>query len=129
MFAVLRINLICVKSVMSLVEFDDARRRKNMHRHSISISVAVAVLTTPATALTMSDSLAAWREGSAMDRIQLATRFGKSFVALNEGFTADYFLKCIDDVSTYGKAKDARIEDAMRECVAARLRQPGDGDE
>ncbi len=100
-----------------------------MHKHFFPILVAVATLATPATALTMSDSLTAWREGSAMDRIQLAVRFGKSFVSLNEGFTADYFLKCIDDVSIYGKAKDARIEDAMRECIAARLRQPGDADE
>lgn len=77
----------------------------------------------------MADSLGAWREGSAMDRMQLATRFGKSFVAVNESFTAGYFLKCIDDISGYSNAKEAKIEDAMRECVAARMRQPGADDD
>ncbi|GEO98553.1 hypothetical protein [Methylobacterium haplocladii] len=87
--------------------------------------VAVLILPIPARALTMSDPLTAWVNASAMDRMQLATRFGKSFIALNESFTSGYFLKCIDDISTYGGAKDARIEDAMRECVASQQRLKG----
>lgn len=92
----------------------------------------VLVLSGPASALTMADPLTAWAQASAMDRMQLATRFGKSFISLNESFTAGYFLKCIDDISTYGGAKDAKIEDAMRECVASQMRfkgSPADDDE
>ncbi len=100
-----------------------------MRRRCIPVICAISLAVSPACALTMSDTLAAWREGSAMDRIQLATKLGKSFVALNEGFTADYFLKCLDDVSTYGNASKAKIDDATRECVAARMRKPGDDDE
>lgn len=99
-------------------------------RNSVLPTLAVlGTLTGPAFALSSSDSLTAWRESTAMDRVQLATRLGKSFVTINEGFTAEYFLKCIDDVSTYGKAKEARIEDATRECVATRLRKPDDAEE
>lgn len=83
----------------------------------------------PAHALTMSDSLDAWREGSAIARMELATRLGRNFVSVNESFTAGYFLKCIDDISGYTNAKDAKIEDAMRECIATRLRKPGETDD
>ncbi|GJE56433.1 MULTISPECIES: hypothetical protein [Methylobacterium] len=87
------------------------------------LPLAVAlVLPIPAKALTMSDPLTAWAKAPAMDRMQLATRFGKSFIALNESFTTGYFLKCIDDISVYGGAKDAKIEDAMRECIASQQR-------
>ncbi|GLS43410.1 hypothetical protein [Methylobacterium brachythecii] len=92
---------------------------------------AVLILPLPAQALTMADPLTAWANASAMDRMALATRFGKSFVSLNEGFTSGFFLKCIDDISIYGGAKDAKIEDAMRECVASkqRLKATPDDDE
>lgn len=92
-------------------------------RFKTVLPLAVAlVLPLPASALTMSDPLTAWATAPAMARMQLATRFGKSFIALNESFTTGYFLKCIDDISTYGGAKDAKIEDAMRECVASQQR-------
>lgn len=100
-----------------------------MRMSAIVPVIVLAGLASPVQALTMADPLSAWRGGTAMDRMQLATRFGKSFVTLNESFTAGYFLKCIDDISGYNNAKDAKIEDAVRECVAARLRQPGDDDE
>lgn len=82
-----------------------------------------------AQALTMSDTLSAWREGKAMERMELATRLGQKFVSVNEAFTAGYFIKCIDDISGYTNAKEAKIEDAMRECLAARLRKPGEVEE
>ncbi len=85
------------------------------------LAAAIVAPSAPAQALSMSDPLTEWSKGTAMDRMQIATRLGKSFISLNEGFTAGYFLKCIDDVAVYGNAKAARIEDAMRECVAARM--------
>lgn len=91
--------------------------------------LALLLAPLPASALSMSDPLTAWAAGSAMDRLQLAGRFGKSFVALDQSFTAEYFVRCIDDISIYGGAKSARIEDAMRECVAARMKLTGQPDE
>ena len=78
-----------------------------------------------AQALSMTDTLEAWRQSSAMDRLQLASRFGKSFVSVNESFTAGYFVKCIDEVAGYPNAQKAKIEDAVRECVASQLRASG----
>ena len=75
--------------------------------------------------LKTSDPLTNWAGAPAMARMQLATKIGKSFITLDEGFTAGFFLKCIDDVSTYGGAKEAKIEDAMRECVASKMRVKG----
>lgn len=93
---------------------------------ALAAVIAAALAAVPAQALTSSDRLTAWRESSAMERIELATRFGKSFITINEGFTASYFLKCIDDIAAYGNAKEATIQDGVRECVAARLRKPDD---
>lgn len=92
---------------------------------------ALLLVPVSAQALTMSDPLTAWANAPPMARMELATRFGKSFISLNEGFTSGFFLKCIDDISIYGGAKDAKIEDAMRECVASkqRLKATPDDDE
>lgn len=97
-----------------------------MRRLSV-LFAAVVLLPGAAQALSMTDTLEAWRQSSALDRLQLATRFGKSFVSLNESFTAGYFVKCIDEVAGYSNAQKARIEDAMRECVASQLRMTGKG--
>ncbi|MEH3117849.1 MAG: hypothetical protein PGN25_09715 [Methylorubrum populi] len=97
-----------------------------MRRFS-ALFLAAVLLPGTAQALTMTDTLEAWRQSSAMDRLQLATRFGKSFVSLNESFTAGYFVKCIDEVAGYANAQKAKIEDAMRECVASQLRMTGKG--
>ena len=97
-----------------------------MMRVKTILPLAVALgLPLPAQALTMSDPLTTWAQASAMDRMELATRFGRSSIALNEGFTSGFFLKCIDDISAYGGAKGARIGDAMRECVASKQRLTG----
>jgi hypothetical protein len=88
----------------------------------------LAAMTAPAHALSMNDPLTEWSKGTAMDRMQIATRLGKSFNSISESFTAGYFLKCIDDVAVYGNAKAARIEDAMRECVAARMPRSPDAE-
>ncbi|GJE16670.1 hypothetical protein [Methylobacterium marchantiae] len=91
-------------------------------RAALAVFATMAVLASaPVQALSMNDPLTEWSRGTAMDRMQIASRLGKSFISINEGFTAGYFLKCIDDVAVYGNAKAARIEDAMRECVAARM--------
>ena len=100
-----------------------------MCRLSIPLLALTLVLPGSAQALSMTDTLEAWKQSSAMDRLQLATRFGKSFVSLNDGFTAGYFVKCIDEVAGYSNAGKARIEDAMRECVASQLRVTGKADE
>lgn len=96
-------------------------------RRFFALFLVAALLPGAASALSMTDTLEAWKESSAMDRLQLATRFGKSFVSVNESFTAGYFVKCIDDVAGYPNAQKARIEDAMRECVASQLRMTGKG--
>ncbi len=97
-----------------------------MRRFS-ALFLAVALLPGSAHALSMTDTLEAWRQSSSMDRLQLASRFGKSFVAINDSFTAGYFVKCIDDVAGYANAQKAKIEDAVRECVASQLRMTGQG--
>ncbi|MCJ2129570.1 hypothetical protein [Methylobacterium sp. E-045] len=88
----------------------------------------LAAMSALAHALSMNDPLTEWSKGTAMDRMQIATRLGKSFNSISESFTAGYFLKCIDDVAVYGNAKAARIEDAMRECVAARMPRSPDAE-
>ncbi|WP_232630281.1 hypothetical protein [Methylobacterium sp. Leaf118] len=100
-----------------------------MRRLFIPVLAAALFLPGPARALSMTDTLQAWRDSSAMDRLQLASRFGKAFVSVNESFTAGYFVKCIDDVAGYANAEKARIEDAMRECVASQLRMKGQPDD
>ena len=100
-----------------------------MHRLTIHALAIVLLMPGAAQALSMTDTLQAWRESSAMDRLQLASRFGKSFVAVNESFTAGYFVKCIDEVAGYANAQKARIEDAMRECVASQLRMKAQPDD
>ncbi|PXW63747.1 hypothetical protein [Methylobacterium sp. B4] len=95
-----------------------------MRRHFAPLLVAL-LLPGAAQALSMTDTLEAWRQSSAMDRLQLASRFGKSFVLVNESFTAGYFVKCIDEVAGYPNAQKAKIEDAVRECVASQLRASG----
>lgn len=100
-----------------------------MHRLTIPALAIVLLMPGAAQALSMTDTLQAWRESSAMDRLQLASRFGKSFVAVNESFTASYFVKCIDEVAGYANAQKARIEDAMRECVASQLRMKAQPDD
>ncbi|GJE73468.1 hypothetical protein [Methylorubrum suomiense] len=100
-----------------------------MHRLIIPALAIVLLMPGAAQALSMTDTLQAWRESSAMDRLQLASRFGKSFVAVNESFTAGYFVKCIDEVAGYANAQKARIEDAMRECVASQLRMKAQPDD
>ena len=50
-----------------------------MRRFS-ALFLAVALLPGAAHALSMTDTLEAWRQSPATDRLQLATRFGKSFV-------------------------------------------------
>ncbi len=97
-----------------------------MRRFS-ALFLAMALVPGAASALSMTDTLEAWKQSSAMDRLQLATRIGKSFVSVNESFTAGYFVKCIDDVAGYPNAQKAKIEDAMRECVASQLRMTGKG--
>ncbi|KAB7784253.1 hypothetical protein [Methylorubrum populi] len=97
-----------------------------MRRFS-ALFLAMALVPGAASALSMTDTLETWKQSSAMDRLQLATRFGKSFVSVNESFTAGYFVKCIDDVAGYPNAQKAKIEDAMRECVASQLRMTGKG--
>jgi hypothetical protein len=97
-----------------------------MRRFS-ALFLAMALVSGAASALSMTDTLEDWKQSSAMDRLQLATRFGKSFVSVNESFTAGYFVKCIDDVAGYPNAQKAKIEDAMRECVASQLRMTGKG--
>ncbi|MFF8802248.1 MULTISPECIES: hypothetical protein [unclassified Methylobacterium] len=87
--------------------------------------LALLLLSGAAQALSMTDTLEAWRQSAAMDRLQLASRFGKSFVSVNESFTAGYFVKCIDEVAGYPNAQKAKIEDAVRECVASQLRASG----
>ncbi|HJE25152.1 MAG TPA: hypothetical protein K8W01_15960 [Methylorubrum populi] len=96
-------------------------------RRLFALLLAVLLLPGAAQALSMTDTLEAWRQSSAMDRLQLATRFGKSFVSVNESFTAGYFVKCIDEVAGYSNAQKAKIEDAVRECVASQLRMTGQG--
>ncbi|KQO48976.1 MULTISPECIES: hypothetical protein [unclassified Methylobacterium] len=94
-----------------------------------AVLVAMALLVSaPAQALSMNDPLTEWTKGAAMDRMQIASRLGKSFNSISESFTAGYFLKCIDDVAAYGNAKAAKIEDAMRECVAARMPRSPDAE-
>lgn len=94
-----------------------------------AVLVAMALLVSaPAQALSMNDQLTEWTKGTAMDRMQIASRLGKSFNSISESFTAGYFLKCIDDVAAYGNAKAAKIEDAMRECVAARMPRSPDAE-
>ncbi|WP_342151685.1 hypothetical protein [Methylorubrum sp. SB2] len=100
-----------------------------MHRLIVPTLAAILLLPGAAQALSMTDTLQAWRESSAMDRLQLATRFGKSFVSVNESFTVGYFVKCIDEVAGYSNAQKARIEDAMRECVASQLRMKAQPDD
>lgn len=100
-----------------------------MSRRSIPVLGALLFLPGTASALSMTDTLQTWRESSAMDRLQLATRFGKSFVSVNESFTAGYFVRCIDEVAGYANAQTARIEDAMRECVASQLRMKAQPDD
>ncbi len=100
-----------------------------MRRLIVPILTAALLLPGAAHALSMTDTLQAWRESSAMDRLQLASRFGKSFVSVNESFTAGYFVKCIDEVAGYSNAQKARIEDAMRECVASQLRMKAQPDD
>ena len=98
-------------------------------RTARAVLVATTLLASaPAQALSMNDPLTEWTKGTAMDRMQIASRLGKSFNSLSESFTAGYFLKCIDDVAAYGNAKAARIEDAMRECVAARIPRSPDAE-
>ena len=97
-----------------------------MRRFS-ALFLAMALVPGAASALSMTDTLEAWKQSSAMDRLQLATRIGKSFVSVNESFTAGYFVKCIDDVAGDPNAQKAKIEDAMRECVASQLRMTGKG--
>ena len=91
--------------------------------------LAALLVPLPASALSLSDPLTAWAAGSAMDRMQIAGCFDKSFVALDQSFTAEYFVRCIDDISVYGGARSARSEDALRECVAARMKLTGQPDE
>ncbi len=100
-----------------------------MRRLIVPSLAATLLLPGAAQALSMTDTLQAWQESSAMDRLQLATRFGKSFVSVNESFTAGYFVKCIDEVAGYSNAQKARIEDAMRECVASQLRMKAQPDD
>lgn len=95
-----------------------------MRRHFAPF-LAALLLPGAAQALSMTDTLDAWRRSSAVDRLQLASRFGKSFVSVNESFTAGYFVKCIDEVAGYPNAQKAKIEDAVRECVASQLRATG----
>ncbi|GJE71618.1 hypothetical protein [Methylorubrum podarium] len=92
-----------------------------------ALFLAMALVPGAASALSMTDTLEAWRQSSALERLQLATRFGKSFVSVNESFTAGYFVKCIDEVAGYSNAQKAKIEDAVRECVASQLRMTGKG--
>lgn len=96
-------------------------------RRFFALSLAAAFLPGAAHALSMTDTLEAWRQSPAMERLQLATRFGKSFVSVKESFTAGYFVRCIDDVAGYSNAQKAKIEDALRECVASQLRMTGKG--
>ncbi|TFZ61257.1 hypothetical protein E4V01_01230 [Methylorubrum sp. Q1] len=97
-----------------------------MRRFS-ALFLAATLVPGAASALSMTDTLEAWKQSSTMDRLQLATRFGKSFVSVNESFTAGYFVKCIDEVAGYANAQKAKIEDAVRECVASQLRMTGKG--
>lgn len=75
--------------------------------------------------LKVTDKLSTYRHASSEDRIDLATRLGKSFSALSPGLTRDYFIKCLEETVNVGDPRDLELDEAVRLCVAAQ-RGPGE---
>lgn len=75
--------------------------------------------------LTVTDKLSTYRRASSQDRIDLATRLGKSFSSLAPGLNRDYFIKCLEETVNIGDPRDLELDEAVRLCVAAH-RAPGE---
>jgi hypothetical protein len=75
--------------------------------------------------LTVTDKLSTYRRASSEDRIDLATRLGKSFSSLSPGLDRDYFIKCLEETVNIGDPRDLELDEAVRLCVAAH-RGPGE---
>ncbi|WP_238180459.1 hypothetical protein [Methylobacterium haplocladii] len=69
--------------------------------------------------LTVTDKLSTYRRGSSEERIDLATRLGKSFSSLSPGLDRDYFIKCLEETVNIGDPRDLELDEAVRLCVAA----------
>lgn len=75
--------------------------------------------------LTVTDKLSTYRRATSEERIDLATRLGKSFSTLSPGLDRDYFIKCLEETVNIGDPRDLELDEAIRLCVAAH-RAPGE---
>lgn len=75
--------------------------------------------------LKVTDKLSTYRHATSEERIDLATRLGKSFSTLSPGLDRDYFIKCLEETVNIGNPRDLELDEAIRLCVAAH-RAPGE---
>lgn len=97
-----------------------------MSRHFLLILAATILLTGAAQArLSITDKLSTYRRATTEERIDLATRLGKSFSALSPGLDRDYFVKCLEETANIGDPRELQLDEAVKSCVAAQ-REPGE---
>lgn len=97
-----------------------------MSRHLIVFLLSSVVLTEAAQArLSITDKLSTYRRSTTEERLDLATRLGKSFAVLSPGLDRDYFVKCLEETANIGDPRDLELDEAVKSCVAAQ-REPGE---
>lgn len=83
------------------------------------VLMTVLVIPSAQARLSVTDKLSTYRRATSEERIDLATRLGKSFSALSPGLTRDYFIKCLEETVNIGDRRDLALDEAVRLCVAA----------
>lgn len=68
--------------------------------------------------LTMNDKASIWPRASAADKIDFATRMGKSFQVLSPQLDKHYFMRCLEETANIGDPKELRLEEMVRTCVS-----------
>ncbi len=97
-----------------------------MSKHFVLFLLSSALLVEAAEArLSVTDKLSTYRHSTTEERIDLATRLGKSFSALSPGLDRDYFVRCLEETANIGDPRDLALDEAVKSCVAAQ-REPGE---
>ncbi|GBU19307.1 hypothetical protein AOPFMNJM_2660 [Methylobacterium jeotgali] len=97
-----------------------------MHARDLTFVLGFMVFLTGAAEARLSvvDKISTYRRAPPADRLDLATRLGKSFSALSPGLDKEYFLRCLEETANVGDPRDIEIEAAVKLCVAAEGADP-----
>lgn len=94
-------------------------------RPLLCLAALLALTGTAQARLAITDKLSTYRRASTEERIDFATRMGKSFSSLAPGLDRSYFTQCLEETVNIGDPRDIELDAAVKLCVGA-YRAPGE---